>query len=119
MPTNGNYQTLIAQLEKNNPSLTYLDFKNIHLTLLQLEEIANKIQNNNFVGHIRWGIVPHTSEKLLQRIESKIVSNNQNYKHHPNDFIHGLLSSHVYIDSKNGDMVNFAGESKNNEQIKI
>ncbi|EER22734.1 MULTISPECIES: hypothetical protein [spotted fever group] len=46
------YQTIIAYLEKNTPSFVHLDFSNLHLTLPQLEEIAAKIQNNNFIGNI-------------------------------------------------------------------
>ncbi|WP_341789902.1 lipase family protein [Rickettsia endosymbiont of Polydrusus tereticollis] len=55
----------------------------------------------------------------MQKVESKIVSNNQNYKHHPNDFVHGLFSSHAYIDSKENDIVKFTASERNDEQIKI
>lgn len=93
------YQALITQLEKNDPKLVHLDFENIDLTILQLEEIASKIQNNDFIGNVNWGKMPKLSGDLVEKIESKIILNNQNYKQYPNDFIHGLLSLHSYIDS--------------------
>lgn len=51
--------------------------------------------------------MPNFSGDFIQKIESKIILNNQDYKHHPNDFIHGLLSSHAYIDSKIHEKVAF------------
>ncbi|MCC8467806.1 MAG: hypothetical protein LN589_03835 [Rickettsia endosymbiont of Eriopis connexa] len=114
-----NTKTIIACLEQNVPSFIHLDFSNLHLTLPQLEEIAAKIQNNNFIGNVSWGKMPNASNDLVQKIESKIILNNQNYKHHPNDFVHGLFSLHAYIDSKENDIVKFAVEKENNKKIKI
>ena len=65
------------------PSFVHLDFSNLHLTLPQLEEIAAKIQNNNFIGNVSWGKMPNASSELVQKIESKIILNNQNYKAPP------------------------------------
>ncbi|MCX4084646.1 hypothetical protein N7281_07490 [Rickettsia hoogstraalii] len=113
------YQTIIACLEQNVPSFIHLDFSNLHLTLPQLEEIAAKIQNNNFIGNVSWGKMPNASSELVQKIESKIILNNQNYKHHPNYFVHGLFSLHAYIDSTENDIVEFAIEKENNEKVKI
>ncbi|HJD65047.1 MAG TPA: hypothetical protein LFW10_02705 [Rickettsia endosymbiont of Diachasma alloeum] len=90
------YQALITKLEENDPNFVHLDLKDIPLTILQLEEIASKIQNNDFIGNVSWGEAPNSSGDFIQKIESKIILNNQDYKHHPNDFIHGLLSSHAY-----------------------
>lgn len=101
------YQALITKLEENDPNFVHLDLKDIPLTILQLEEIASKIQNNDFIGNVSWGEVPNFSGDFIQKIESKIILNNQDYKHHPNDFIHGLLSSHAYIDSKIHEKVAF------------
>ncbi len=60
------YQTIIACLEQNVPSFIHLDFSNLHLTLPQLEEIAAKIQNNNFIGNVSWGKMPNASSELVQ-----------------------------------------------------
>lgn len=54
MNSTNKYQALITQLEKNDPKLVHLDFENIDLTILQLEEIASKIQNNDFIGNVNW-----------------------------------------------------------------
>ncbi|AAY60874.1 hypothetical protein RFEPED_0913 [Rickettsia felis str. Pedreira] len=85
------YQTIIACLEQNVPSFVHLDFSNLHLTLPQLEEVAAKIQNNSFIGNVSWGKMPNASSDFVQKIESKIILNNQNYKHHPNDFVQVYL----------------------------
>jgi len=108
MQTISDYQALIAKLARNESSFVDLDFSRLDLTILELEEIASKIQSNDFIGNVSWGKMPNASSDLIQKIESKIILNNQNYKHHPNDFVQGLFSLHVYIDSK-----------ENNEQIKI
>ncbi|CAK6510712.1 hypothetical protein [Rickettsia helvetica] len=50
--TISDYQTIIACLEKNVPSFVHLDFSSLHLMLPQLEEIAAKIRNNNFIGNV-------------------------------------------------------------------
>lgn len=113
------YQTIIACLEQNVPSFVHLDFSKLSLTLPQLEEIAAKIQNNNFIGNVSWGKMPNASSDIVQKIESKIILNNQNYKHHPTDFLHGLFSLHAYIDSTENDIVKFAVEKENNEKVKI
>ncbi|MCC8418609.1 MAG: hypothetical protein LN590_03335 [Rickettsia endosymbiont of Glossina mortisans submortisans] len=63
------YQTIIACLEQNILSFVHLDFSNLHLTLPQLEEIATKIQNNNFIGNVSWGKMPNASSDLVQKIE--------------------------------------------------
>lgn len=99
MSSTNKYQVLITQLQKNDPKLVHLDFEDIALTILQLEEIASKIQNNDFIGNVNWGSMPKLSDDLVEKIESKIILNNQNYKQYPNDFVHGLLSLHSYIDS--------------------
>lgn len=99
MSSTNKYQALITQLQKNDPKLVHLDFEDIALTILQLEEIASKIQNNDFIGNVNWGSMPKLSDDLVEKIESKIILNNQNYKQYSNDFVHGLLSLHSYIDS--------------------
>ncbi|WP_342169818.1 tetratricopeptide repeat protein [Rickettsia endosymbiont of Seladonia tumulorum] len=105
MSSTNKYQALITQLQKNDPNFVYLDLKDIDLTILQLEEIASKIQNNDFIGNVSWGKMPNSSSDFIQKIENKIILNNQNYKQHPSDFIHGLLSLHSYIDSKTQEKV--------------
>lgn len=117
-----NYQNILNQLIENNPSFVHLDLSKLHLTEKQLTELAIKIQNNNFVGNVSWGNKPSNSDELVDKIESKIILNNQNYKHHPNDYIHGLLSSHAYVNSKENVPVIFTTEEeekKCREQIEI
>jgi|GEM_PF-6037247 len=113
MQITADYQTLIAQLEKNDPNFVHLHLKDITLTILQLEEIASKIQSNDFIGNVSWGENLKLSDDFIQKIESKIIINNQNYKHYPSDFIHGLFSSHAYINSNAEEKVVFENSKYN------
>ncbi|WP_342269633.1 hypothetical protein [Rickettsia endosymbiont of Orchestes rusci] len=69
------------------------------------------------------------SENDDQNILNKLTTNDPSFVHlelskihltqHPNDFVHGLLSSHAYVNSENGDAVKFVADGKNDEQIKV
>ncbi|WP_341789903.1 hypothetical protein [Rickettsia endosymbiont of Polydrusus tereticollis] len=61
-----NYQNILNSIIENDPSFVYLDLSKLHLTGEQLREIANKIQNNNFIGNINWGTIPHSSSELAR-----------------------------------------------------
>src|SRR5688500_18830427 len=86
-----------------------IDVDNEHLTIDRMEEILEEVTKNKHIGNIKWNTctLPGNSEELKQKIENKIIENNKNYKHHPSDFIHALLSSHVYINSTSGARVEF------------
>jgi trehalose utilization protein len=56
-----------------------------------------------------WGTLPPGEEAhtLRVKIEQKIIQNNTEYKRYPSDFIHGLLSSHVYQDAQLNENITF------------
>jgi tetratricopeptide (TPR) repeat protein len=95
-----------------DPGSTYLDLRNIYLTKGQLEEIWGKLQDSN-IGHVSWGTLPEGAGVFVKKIENKIIYNNKNYKRHPNDFIHGILSLHSYKNSTEGDLVEFEPNDDN------
>ena len=44
---------------------------------------------------------------IIQKIEKKVIENNWNFERFPNYFVHLLLSSHVYFDYKEDEIVSF------------
>ncbi len=104
-----NYEQIISDL---NRGASFLDLSQTYLTRDQLNDLAEKVANNPFIGHIIWGTLPRGSDNLVEQIESKLVENNKLYKSHPTDFVHGLLSSHAYKTSEVGAKVEFTIDSK-------
>jgi hypothetical protein len=86
---------------------SYLDLQKQQLTMTEMQELWQGVQQSKHVGHISWGELPDGSEELKQQIEDKLVANNQNYQQHPTDFTYALLSSHAYRDSSAGMSVEF------------
>jgi hypothetical protein len=74
------------------------DFTQQNLSLAGLKELDEEVENNSFIGHIIWGTLPPGEEarQLRNKIEQKVIKNNQAYKRYPNDFIHALLSLNAY-----------------------
>ncbi len=84
-----------------------LDFKDKTLNSAQLQEWLQKVEKNKFVGHVVWGTILEEGKSLKEKIENKIIQNNKIYRRHPSDFIHGLLSAHVYLNATKGAKVEF------------
>ncbi|HJD56259.1 MAG TPA: hypothetical protein LFW21_06575 [Rickettsia endosymbiont of Pyrocoelia pectoralis] len=74
-----NYQDIVHRLTINDPSFTHLDLRKIQPTEEHLREIASKIQDNDFIGNVSWGIIPNSCGEFVKKIENKIILNNQNY----------------------------------------
>jgi hypothetical protein len=104
-----NYENIIRDL---NRGANFLDLSEVYLTRDQLNDLAEQVANNAFIGHIIWGRLPKDGEIVVAQIENKLVENNKLYKSHPSDFVHGLLSSHSYETSKVDDKVEFTADSK-------
>ena len=104
-----NYEQIISDLNKG---ASFLDLSDIYLTKEQLNDLAEKIEGNSFIGHIIWGPLPNESRGVVEQIENKLIENNKSYKSHPTDFVHGLLSSHSYQNSIEGNKVEFTVNSK-------
>lgn len=102
---NIHYNEIVQGLDQG---INFLDFSKVYLTKGQINDLAERVASNPFVGHIIWGPLPNESKELVEQIENKLIENNKQYKSHPNDFIHGLLSEHSYQTSKIGDKVKFS-----------
>nr|XP_047142665.1 uncharacterized protein LOC124816955 [Hydra vulgaris] len=90
-----------------------IDLTKKSLTLLEMQDLLKKIENNKRVGHIIWGKNTNScSIEVQKKIEEKIIQNNKNHFKHPNDFIYALLSSFVYKDSKQEERVEFKNANK-------
>jgi tetratricopeptide (TPR) repeat protein len=80
-----------------------------NLSLQDMQQLWKEVKNSPFIGHIIWGTLPpgERAHKLRVKIEQRIIQNNQRNKRYPSDFIHGLLSSHVYQDAQVNEKVTF------------
>ena len=94
----------------------HLNLKDKELNNNELRAVLNQLQDNKTIGHVTWGLTPidEDSKGLIRQIESKIIQNNKEYKLHPNDFIHGLLSSYVYQENTEGSDIKFDEDNVNN-----
>ena len=101
--TKENYNTVITQLKNDSPFVTSLEI-GFELTERELKELYISIQKNTEIGHISWN-EGQIAFEILNRIETKLIENNKNYRYHPTDYVHGLLSKHAYVDSKAGDLI--------------
>ena len=104
-----NYENITSNLDKG---ANFLDLSDIYLTRDQLSDLAERVANNSFIGHIIWGRLPQDAGAVVGQIEDKLIENNKLYKTHPTDFTHALLSSHSYKTSEVGNRVEFTVDSK-------
>jgi len=116
--TKENFKEINAQLTKDNPTIHILEFGFI-LTDENLQALNLVIQDNTELGYISWHKDQLPTNKILQKIETQLISNNKNYRYHPSDFVHGLLSKHAYKNSVLGDLVTVdLSFNVHNEQLK-
>ena len=100
-----------------------VDLENVPLDKDRLDKLKEKVCSNSVVGNIKWGELDKLEGnsahgKLVEEIEDKIIKNNQDYKYHPTDFVHGLLSKHVYQDSGPGEKVIIEGNPEWKDKLK-
>lgn len=101
--TRDNFKHIITELANNNVSITALNF-DFKPKEEELKELHSAIEDNTELGHIAWAQGQIRWEKVTE-IEKKLVDNNKNYRDYPNDYIHGLLSDHAYVDAQLNDPV--------------
>ena len=78
-----------------------IDLRGRILTKEQLEQLNIALENNFIIGDIRWDEGQNDKndknhQDLKDEIEAKISRNINEYGLHATDFVHGLLSMHVY-----------------------
>ncbi len=101
--TKERFQEINSQLANDSPFITSLEI-DFALTEAELIGLYNSIQNNTELGYVAW----HKDQfpfDILNQINTKLIEHNKNYKYHPNDYVHGLLSKHAYKNSLEGDSV--------------
>ncbi len=108
-------------------SASSVDLQDQDISSALLEQTLSDVTKHKYIGHVIWGQknleqIKESRDgsliKIKEEIENKIVENNQLYKQHPSDFIHGLLSAHVYennISFSEGAIAQFR-EQKQNER---
>jgi hypothetical protein len=99
------YAQALESLQTNQPKAGVIDLSQVKLDRQLLEKLKEAVDNNFVVGYIYWGQVPADCQQLKEQIEKKLVENICNYTYHPSDYIHGLLSNHVYSNPQQGQEV--------------
>ncbi|OJW68840.1 MAG: hypothetical protein BGO68_04925 [Candidatus Amoebophilus sp. 36-38] len=97
------YKEALAALETKDPKVKVINLRYEQLTKEQFEDLKQAIDDNFVVGYIEWCEIPSDCQALKEQIENKLVHNICNYTYHPNDYVHGLLASHVYKEPKEGE----------------
>src|SRR4029079_4044665 len=62
-------------------------------------DLFESLKKNTELGFISWHKSQSNNGELvnfIKQIEAKLIENNKNYRYHPSDFVHGLLSKHAY-----------------------
>ena len=60
-----------------------------------LKNILDEVKHNKFYGDIKWPEV-HKNSELVDKIESQLKANNNEFTRFPSDSIHAQMSKHVY-----------------------
>jgi KaiC/GvpD/RAD55 family RecA-like ATPase len=105
LPAHFTYFKAIEVLRSNCAHIKRIDLSQEALDRVQLTKLLEALESNAVVGDIIFGEVPSDCQELKRDIEEKLVHNICNYRHHPSDYVHGLLASHVYKDPKEGEEV--------------
>lgn len=92
------FDSIIKRINENDPLYHILDLSEFKkLVSVQQEKLIKALDHNRFVGHVKWHAELDSSLKRFRGIiEEILIENNFNYRRFPSDFIHGLLSLHVY-----------------------
>ncbi|CAF1070815.1 unnamed protein product [Brachionus calyciflorus] len=76
----------------NDPNYVCLDLSSYDLGDQDREEIEKILEKNSCLRDVKW----HQNQENTTRIEELVTRNLLNYEKFPSDFIHALLSLHVY-----------------------
>ena len=110
-----NFQEIIFKIANDTPAIISLKIGFILLPD-ELQQLHAAVQNNTELGYIGFHENQVTESEIVKQVETKLIDNNKNYSYHPNDYVHGLLSKHAYVNSAQGDPVTL--ESTIDEQLK-
>jgi HEAT repeat protein len=106
--TTTNFKGVLRRLQGDSPELLALKCAGV-MTSDELQKLWGALQKNTVLGFIDWNAEQGREDKVFKEIEEKIASNNQEYKPHPSDYVHLLLSAHVCTDVKKSDAVKVDG----------
>ena len=91
-----------------------VDLQGQNLNLQELRTLLHEVENNSNIGNIKWGNIVEEGSELKEQIENQIIQNNKLYSRHPTDFIHALLSAHVYKNRVENTIAVFDNQDENN-----
>ena len=98
-----NFNTILDTLKENDPKMVHIILDDFDLKLDHLKKIYEALKDNTCASRIIWPRTTESSPSFLdvkEKIRKKIKENIENYRRYPNDFVHALLSYHVYKDCR-------------------
>ena len=110
--TDDNIKEIIDSIVSNDPKVVTIDVSGITLNESLLTTLHQAINQNSMLGNIIWGDINQVEKALIESIEAKLLSNNQNFRYYPSHYTLGLLSLHSYQDGHEGEAVRLEGYEK-------
>jgi tetratricopeptide (TPR) repeat protein len=107
------YAEALEILQAKHSNVTVINLSQEKLNKKEFKALKKAVNKNPTLGYIHWGEIPTDCKRVKKKIESKLVKNICTYAHHPSDYAHGLFSSHVYNNPKEGEEVDLRALSKN------
>ena len=104
--TRENFKEIMGRLQRNDPRIGSLEIV-FELKTQELDKLHDMIvtKGNTELGYILWHKDQTDRNNKLRQIEHKLIDNNKSYRYHPIDYVHALLSKHVYKNSSQGSPV--------------
>jgi hypothetical protein len=94
------FHTHLQKLKENDPKVINLTFER-KLGSENLKKLNEALKNNTFVGMCQWHRDQANHQSMRDEIEEKLKKNIFEFRRHPSDLKHALLSYHVYHASLN------------------
>ena len=106
------FDQILAALKQNDPNLYSINLSRQKLSIQQLQELQEIIDNNTIVGSVQWEKDFSISQSIKTHIEKRLIRNICSYVYHPSDYIHGLFANHIYKNPTQNILVNLNTLSK-------
>jgi hypothetical protein len=97
---NTDFNNHLQKLKENDPRVINLAFDR-KLSEENLKKLNEALKNNTFVGMFQWHRDQAKRQSMRDEIDEKLKKNIFEFRRHPSDLKHALLSYHVYQENLN------------------
>ena len=97
---NTDFDNHLQKLKENDPRVINLAFDR-KLSEENLKKLNEALKNNTFAGMCQWHRDQKNHHSMRDEIEEKLKKNIFEFRRHPSDLKHALLSYHVYQENLN------------------